>query len=487
MAEATDQRGGASNTWKLPSRGLPAVETRDLPEPRRLGKYIGASVIMSATAMGSGESILWPYITSQVGVGILWLAVVGFSMQYFLNMEIERYTLATGETAVTGFSRFWKPWGVIFALGAILPNAWPGWAAGAATATTFIFNLGEGAVSWIAAAQLWAIALAISAAPVVYQMLEKAMAIMLGIIVVFVIIAIIIATDAGSWGRVVTRAPESFSNGPQWFAELGAATVLGAIAFAGAGGANNLVQSNYLRDKGLGMGIRIPNIVSPITGEEVAEPSLGYTFPLDEENKRRWNSWWKIANQEQLIVFLGIGLALLISLSVLVNSTIGIQENVGTELGFIQDEARALGNIIGGWFQFFFLAAVAIMLFSTNVGIMDYTSRLTADTLKTGYLANSQFWSESKIYLTVIWLMTLGGTVVLLAGLNAPIVLLIISSAGGGIVMALYSVMLIVLNRGALPDAIKLKGWRLPVMVVTALFFLFFSGLLIWDLVTTGV
>jgi hypothetical protein len=24
-------------------------------------------------------------------------------------MEIERYTLATGETAVTGFSRFWKP------------------------------------------------------------------------------------------------------------------------------------------------------------------------------------------------------------------------------------------------------------------------------------------------------------------------------------------------------------------------------------------
>ena len=83
--------------------------------------------------------------------------------------------------------------------------------------------------------------------------------------------------------------------------------------------------------------------------------------------------------------------------------------------------------------------------------------------------------------------MTLGGTAVLLAGLSAPIVLLIISSAGGGVVMALYSVMLIVLNRRALPDAIKLKGWRLPVMVVTAIFFLFFSGLLIWDLATTGV
>ncbi len=31
--------------------------------------------------------------------------------QVFINMEIERYTLATGETAVTGFSRMSKPWG----------------------------------------------------------------------------------------------------------------------------------------------------------------------------------------------------------------------------------------------------------------------------------------------------------------------------------------------------------------------------------------
>ena len=486
MAESMDQRG-ASSTWELPTKGLGAVETRDLPEPGRLVKYIGASVILTATAMGSGESIIWPYITSQVGVGLLWLAAVGITMQYFLNMEIERYTLATGETAVTGFSRFWKPWGIIFALGAILPNAWPGWAAGAATATTFVFGFGDSAVPWIAAAQLWAIAIAVTLSPVIYQAIEKIDMVLLSIIVVFVVIAIIIATDASSWGRVVTRAPETFTNAPRWFSELGAATILGAIAFAGAGGANNLVQSNYVRDKGMGMGVRIPNIVSPVTGEEVAAPSTGYTFPLDEENERRWKGWWRVANLEQLITFLGIGGALLISLSVLVNSTIGIREQVGTELAFIQEEARALGNIIGGWFELFFLVAVVIMLFSTNLGIVDYTSRLTADTLKTGYLANSRFWSESKIYVTVVWLMTIGGSIVLIAGLSAPIVLLIISAAGGGVVMALYSVMLIVLNTRALPEFAKLKGWRLPIMIVTAAFFLFFSGLLIWDLATSGV
>ena len=105
-----DGAGGQLST-ELPTKYLPAVEYRDLPEPLPFRKIIGASVIILATALGSGELILWPYITTQVGIGVLWLAVVGFTMQYFLNMEIERYTLATGETAVTGFTRFWKPRG----------------------------------------------------------------------------------------------------------------------------------------------------------------------------------------------------------------------------------------------------------------------------------------------------------------------------------------------------------------------------------------
>ena len=53
---------------------------------------------------------------------------------------------------------------------------------------------------------------------------------------------------------------------PRYVNEIGIATILGAIAFAGAGGANNLCQSNYIRDKGMGMGVHIPRIVSPSPG-----------------------------------------------------------------------------------------------------------------------------------------------------------------------------------------------------------------------------
>ena len=47
-------------------------------------------------------------------------------------MEIERYTLATGETAVSGFVRFWKPWGVLFCVFTILPEHVAGMGARAA-------------------------------------------------------------------------------------------------------------------------------------------------------------------------------------------------------------------------------------------------------------------------------------------------------------------------------------------------------------------
>ena len=278
-----DTTGGADaraqEGWNIPSSVLPPIGSQDLPEPVPLAKLFGASVVILATATGSGEFVIWPYITTQIGIAFLWLGIIGFFVQYVMNMEIERYTLATGETAVTGFTRLWKPWGIFFVLGAILPNAFPGWATGGATLFTYLFGFGSAPV--IASIVLVSTALALTLSPIVYQALEKIQMVLVGIVIVFVIIAVIVATELGAWASVVTQMPASIPGVPGAIATLGAATFLGAIAFAGAGGANNLTQSNYIRDKGLGMGGRMPKVVSPITGEEVAATSLGYTFPVN--------------------------------------------------------------------------------------------------------------------------------------------------------------------------------------------------------------
>src|ERR671918_1061922 len=408
MAETTEPREEFAT--ELPSKYLPQVEYRNLPEARSLRNYLGASVIILATALGSGELILWPYITTQVGLALVWLSVLGITVQFFLNMEIERYTLVTGETAVTGFSRMWVGWSVLFALGAILPNTIPGWASSAAEMFTFIFPVGSGATPIVATIFLFSIAVSVTLSPVVYQLLEKVQGVLVVIILAFIALAIFIATDLSAWTGVVTEAPEGIANLPSYWQEVGAVSLLAAISFAGAGGANNLVQSNYVRDKGMGMGIHIPNIVSPITGEEVAAPGLGYVPPDTEENRRRWSAWWKVANQEHLITFWAIGALLLVSLCVLVFSSIGVQENIGTDLAFVQDWGEAMGELIAPWFEEFFFIAGFVMLFSTNVGIVDYVGRITGDSLKVTVLRNSEFWSESKIYVTAVWFMAIGGT-----------------------------------------------------------------------------
>ena len=108
---------------------LPRREVRDMPEPpRNYWRLVGPGIVAGGVGLSSGEFVLWPFIASQVGLVLLWGALVGVVTQFFLNMEVERYTLATGETAVTGFNRFWKHWGLVFAVLGYFANLWPGWA-----------------------------------------------------------------------------------------------------------------------------------------------------------------------------------------------------------------------------------------------------------------------------------------------------------------------------------------------------------------------
>ena len=132
---ATTERSASGSAADLfPTRNLGRPEVRELPPPPDdTAQIIGPGIVAAGVGLASGEFILYPYIASQVGLVFVWAALVGVMTQFFLNMEIERYTLATGETALTGFSRFWRHWGLVFALMTYFANLWPGWATSSAT------------------------------------------------------------------------------------------------------------------------------------------------------------------------------------------------------------------------------------------------------------------------------------------------------------------------------------------------------------------
>jgi hypothetical protein len=454
---------------ELPARGRferAATETRDLPDAPSLRRLVGPSVILIGVGIASGEYILYPYIASRAGLTFLWAAVVGILVQYFINMEIERYTLATGETALGGFQRMWKGWGIVLGAGAILATMWPGWATAAATVTTFA--VGGGDPNAIAIAMLLVIGVALTASPVVYQTVERLQFIKVAIVLVFVVVAVfagISGTAYSDTSHVVT----SFGTFP---GEIELAILVGALAAAGAGGANNLVQSNWIRDKGFGMGRYVPRIVSPITGSEEAAPTSDrFAFEVNEASLSRWRVWWKRANIEQFVSFVVIGTIAIFVFSLVAYSTVYGNPDLPDSSGFdfIALESDVLKSDVGNWFGTLFLVVGAVSLFAAALGIVDYVGRLVADVIYVGYTRSSRRWTESRLYFTVVWCLIAFGCTILLLGFDQPLVLLTISTVLGGGLMVIYTCLLLVTNRRYLPKEIELRGYRQLVLIASVL------------------
>ena len=480
MTSPSPERGAASTRAEIPDKHVPAVEYTDLPEPLPMKKVLGPSVLLLAGAIGSGEYVLWPSIASQVGLVLVWLVILGVGTQYFLNMEIERYTLATGETAVTGFTRLWKPWGILFIVMGVLAWMWPGWATGGTTTLSFALGFSEDLIPYVTIGVLILIGLVLTFSPVVYQTVEKIQFFMVALIVLFVLYTAFTLLGGDGYSAL-GRGFVEVDKIPDGVADVGAAALLGAIAFAGAGGVMNLVQSNWVRDKGLGMGAKLPKVVSPFTGEEVAAPTTGFFFHRDEENMRRWNGWWKVANREQFWTFFVIGAVALLVFMTLTFVTVGAGGTDAESFDFINLQGEALKAEQGAWLGTLFWLIGSVVLFSTNLTVLDMIGRLTADVLKTTTLRDNDQWSESRLYFITVWTMILFGSIILLVGVDQPLLLLVIASALNGLVMAVYSVLLLQLNRWTLPREIGLKGFRFVAILWAVAFYGFFSVILLID------
>jgi hypothetical protein len=447
---------GGSAADRFPIQVIGRPEVRELPAPpENTASIIGPGIVAAGVGLASGEFILYPYIASQVGLVFVWAALVGVMTQFFLNMEIERYTLATGETVLTGFSRFWRHWGLVFALMTYFANLWPGWATSSATMVTYLVG---GNPRYIAIAMLILIGLILTLAPVVYVMLERMQMVKVAAVGLLILISAIFVIGAEHWAalpQVVTQARIPA-------AELGFAVLLGALAFAGAGGGQNLCQSNWIRDKGFGMGKYVPHIKSPITGEVEAAPSVaGYVFEATPANLERWARWWRFANLEQLLTFVLITFITITFTSLLAYATVYGQEGLANSIDFVKREGEVLQEKVGAWFGYLFWFIGAFSLFAAATGIVDYTSRLAADVLRTSYLRGH---NESRLYFMLVWGLVVIGILVLLIGVAQPLVLLVISACVGGLMMFIYSALLIILNRRILVPEIQPGTFRIATL-----------------------
>lgn len=470
---------------------LPPVRWRNLPPPLPLRRMIGPGIILAGLALGSGEFILWPYITYKSGFVFFWACLLGVVTQYFLNMEIARWTLATGESAVTGFARLHRAWAPVFLLLNIIPWMIPAWAVGAGqVANWLVFDGSQPYLTSFAIAGLVFCGAVLSAGPVVYETVERVQMFLVTLIVglIGLLAVVLVRPDA-----VAAMAAGSVRFGfPELDADLTLPALLGALAFAGAGGTTNLGQSNYIKDKGYGMGCYIGRITSPITGKEEPIAEIGYHFPHTPENLDRWKQWWKAANVEHFLSFfctcaVCLVLLTLISYSVFYqpDGTRQAQaEQFGDDIQFVQGQAEHIAQRIGPWGRTVFLLMGMAVLLTTEFGVLDVTSRISTDIVKVNFLPDNHRWTETRLYYVFLWGTILLGVLILLVGIQrveGSLVLFKLASSLNGAVMFLYSATLLWLNCRMLPPAVRMPRWRAAILVWAVGFFGLFSGLAAWS------
>lgn len=437
------------------------VEAELPAPPPSIWRVIGPGIVAAGVGLGSGEFVIFPYIASQVGLVFLWAAVLGVLVQYFLNTEIERYTLATGESVLTGFSRLWRHWGGVLLALAVLHSLWPGWANSSATLVTYVVG---GNARWITVGMLVAIGLLLTLSRVVYHTLERAQALKMIAIGVLIVGAISFAIPLQVWAD----APALAARPTVPVAIFGWAMLAGAIAYAGAGGPSNLCMSSWIRDKGFGMGSHAPRIESPLFGEPVAAPGTGWRFDVNAESLKRWHAWWRFAKLEQLSTFVVMSLITIIFTSVLASALLHGRSDLPHDISFLGLEAQVLSDRVGGGFGHLFLIVGAFALFMTAVGVVDVTARLAADVLRTIYWSGG---NESVIYSVIVWTIVVFGTAVIATGASQPLVLLVISAVVAGFMMFIYSGLLLMLNCSKLDEALRPSWLRRGVLAFAILLF----------------
>lgn len=458
---------------------LPPFKFATLPHPPSFLKILGPSFIILGLGLGSGEIILWPYLVSNFGLGIIWGAVLGITFQFFINMEIERYALIRGESIFVGFARMARYLPYWFIFSTFIGFGWPGIIA--ASAKIFGAMFGFGSHELLAIIFLILIGAILTLGPVLYKTVERFQktVILTGVPILFLItIALASKADYLALGRGVVGAGDGYFLLPAGISLL---TFLGAFAFSGAGGNLNLSQSFYIREKGLGMGKYAGKINSLLTGKVEEIQLTGTTFDPDGHAIANFKKWWKLVNIEHFIVFLATGIVSILLLALLAYTTTYGSPGNAPGIDFITSEAKAIGSALFPAAGAIFLVLTGTMLFATQFAVMDSTSRIISENI---ILANPRkFTSRAipKAYYLTLWAQIIFGIAVFALGFSDPRALVTTAAVINALAMFVHIGLTFILNTKTLPKILGPTLAKRILLVGIFLFFGLFSGFSLWS------
>lgn len=451
---------------------LAPLAPADLPaKSMGVAQMIGPGAVLVGLSIGSGELILWPTIVAEYGPTMAWAPLVGVFLQYWVNQELGRYVLATGESVYTGFARLSGYFVYFFLFISTAQHLAPAWAvaSGGVLKALVVGVDGPGETYvWV-----WVTFLGIAAtlflAKYIYSVIEAIMLVMCVVIVAGLMATVAVCGDTNTW-KDVGRGVLNFGfidphiNRFQFFA---------ALVFAGVGGTGNIFLNYYLRDKSMGMGARMGRIINPFRGEAESVPSTGFIFKPTVENLERWREWFRDFRLEQAVLFWFVTSFTIMLFFVAAAATLYPAGLVPEGFEVAVTQSKMLEVIAGRTGYYIFLLVSFVVLFSTQVAIVDGMARTISDIIYVNFpRAQNRSLSFWYMFFAGAWIVV--GCLLAVTQIS-PLVLLIINACFGGLAMAVYCPLTLVINYRFLPEGVRPDAVSTVFLVVASLVYIFFT------------
>ncbi len=452
-------------------------ETR-LPQPPTLRKTLGPSFILLGLSMGSGELLLWPYLAATYGLGLLWGAVIGLTLQFVLNTEAMRYTLAWGESVFVGFQKLHPALPIWFIFSTLIPWSLPGFSSATAQILHTLFPpISE---TFFAIALLLLTGLILSSGSSLYKTMERFQKFILFFGLSFIFFITLLMTRWQDW---VVASKGLVGIGENWWLlppSLALATFLRAFAYSGAGGNLNLAQSYYIKEKGFGMGKYMGKISALFSSKKQKVDLFGQHFAHTKDNAKLWKHWWQLINKEHMIVFWGLGLFSIILLSTLAYAT-SFGQTTGTGLEFLYYQASTIGKQTFPIFRPIFLLVGASMLFASQTGILESSSRIISENSILATNLKHKKVALANWFYIALWTQIGLGIFTYLVGFRQPLALITVAAILNAIAMMTSFALLFLLNRKYLLRQYQPHSNRKVILLIATLFFGIFLTVTILD------
>jgi hypothetical protein len=483
----TVDEAGVDRAWK--AGRLPPMPIRKLPEAPQAAHIIGPAMILVALGVGLGETFLWPRLVIVFGPNIRWLFLVGVLVQTVVMLEMARYAMATGESIFFGAARIFQPIMWLFFIAAIAVYIWPGHLSTGADAFEELTG-----ISWqlSACVGLVIIGLMFTVVKVVYNVVEAVLTFLVGVLVIgsaivacFVgtlsdlgdVLAGLVRVDYGIPHAVVTAA---------WFP-----LVVGAIAFAGPSGMQQMWYTLWLRDKGAGMGVHMPRVHGLLhAGEEETVPDSGSMFDVDDPDEwRKWKDWQKWVRVDAVLLFFGITMLVTIIFTVMAMHAADVNSAAKNQLlhgerdqallamkAAFADKAAILGTL--------FFCFISLVGWKASVGLFDAFARGQSD-MTYYFVPGAKKFKMSYLYAFFLWGVILFGIIIILFGpVDGPAGILNVLAFMSTFIMGAYCLTLAAVNRINLPRKLRPNWVTTTVLVLGGLAYL---GILLYSTIKFGV